>query len=402
MAPGSRKRSLSDAPPTKRTTFEVLTTTSNPPAFIFILPFLFLPTLSESLYPLFSASPTSSITLPFHLFIAFIAFTSYALVPLPRIIRWELHWIMLGMALVTSQAVVGIWGESFITLGVNGGAWMARLAVEGPATVLRWWCFMKMVGAKEQVSFSRHMGCKSLLRELTNGIIHFAERQKRSMRTLSVLAIVTYIASGYQPPSFYLVPECYIIFPAVLYIHLNAHLLLLLSFFQKYDYIIHDVFTGGSVPSSLFTTEFWSLTSRSLLPTGIVAVNFAGNITSLSSHLVLHTLLSSFPHCRAWEDGPPSGDFRNIVLLCSPNKERKVRMRNPVPVDFLPYPSPRIRKRVFETYKEFEIDLRGTDRTVPILGEKNKGILDRTLVSGAKEHWGIMKKVLRDEVWAKW
>ncbi|KAM0748557.1 hypothetical protein T439DRAFT_327816 [Meredithblackwellia eburnea MCA 4105] len=166
---------------------------------------------------------------------------------------------------------------------------------------------------------------------------------------------------------------------------------------KKYDYIIHDVFTGGTVPSLLFTVEFWASAKKVLTPTGIVGINFAGNIKSRASHLVISTIMYSFNHCRAWEDGPPKGDFRNIVILCSP--QSTVRMRNPVPVDYLPWPSAKIRKRVFDTYKDFEIDLRGTDRK-EVVWDKTKGVLDREQVPGAREHYEIMKKVLPDTVWA--
>lgn len=40
----------------------------------------------------------------------------------------------------------------------------------------------------------------------------------------------------------------------------------------KFDYVIHDVFTGGAVPSSLFTIEFWGDLKRSLKSDGVLAV----------------------------------------------------------------------------------------------------------------------------------
>ena len=41
---------------------------------------------------------------------------------------------------------------------------------------------------------------------------------------------------------------------------------------EKWDFIIHDVFTGGSVPSHLFTTEMWTATKAVLADNGVVAV----------------------------------------------------------------------------------------------------------------------------------
>jgi spermidine synthase len=41
---------------------------------------------------------------------------------------------------------------------------------------------------------------------------------------------------------------------------------------QQYDYIVHDVFTGGSVPGSLFTAETWRDVQANLKPHGVLAV----------------------------------------------------------------------------------------------------------------------------------
>jgi spermidine synthase len=41
---------------------------------------------------------------------------------------------------------------------------------------------------------------------------------------------------------------------------------------EKWDYILHDVFTGGSFPAHLFTTEMWALTKDILYDDGVLAV----------------------------------------------------------------------------------------------------------------------------------
>jgi spermidine synthase len=40
----------------------------------------------------------------------------------------------------------------------------------------------------------------------------------------------------------------------------------------KYDYIIHDVFTGGAEPAELFTVEFIQSLHDLLTPKGVIAV----------------------------------------------------------------------------------------------------------------------------------
>jgi spermidine synthase len=41
---------------------------------------------------------------------------------------------------------------------------------------------------------------------------------------------------------------------------------------EKWDYIVHDVFSGGSVPGHLFTTEIWASTKSVLAENGVLAV----------------------------------------------------------------------------------------------------------------------------------
>ena len=41
---------------------------------------------------------------------------------------------------------------------------------------------------------------------------------------------------------------------------------------QKWDYVVHDCFTGGAVPSEVFTREFWGELCELVEDDGIVAV----------------------------------------------------------------------------------------------------------------------------------
>ena len=41
---------------------------------------------------------------------------------------------------------------------------------------------------------------------------------------------------------------------------------------KKYDYILHDVFTGGAVPAALFTKEFLAGIKNLLKQDGVVAI----------------------------------------------------------------------------------------------------------------------------------
>lgn len=41
---------------------------------------------------------------------------------------------------------------------------------------------------------------------------------------------------------------------------------------DKYDYVVHDCFSGGGVPAHLFTLEFWEDLKTIMKPEGVVAV----------------------------------------------------------------------------------------------------------------------------------
>jgi spermidine synthase len=41
---------------------------------------------------------------------------------------------------------------------------------------------------------------------------------------------------------------------------------------ELYDYVIHDLFSGGGVPGHLFTIEFWEELKAIMNPDGVVAV----------------------------------------------------------------------------------------------------------------------------------
>jgi hypothetical protein len=77
----------------------------------------------------------------------------------------------------------------------------------------------------------------------------------------------------------------------------------------KFDYIIHDVFTGGASPLSLFTAQFLrNLRSRLREDGGVIAINYAGDLSLPLTGHVLRTIERVFDgrrNCRIFRDGPP-------------------------------------------------------------------------------------------------
>lgn len=75
----------------------------------------------------------------------------------------------------------------------------------------------------------------------------------------------------------------------------------------RYDYIIHDVFTGGAEPLALFTDTFLAGLRALLADNGVIAINYAGDPSLPLTKTILRTVHSTFGgQCRIFRDAPPS------------------------------------------------------------------------------------------------
>ena len=91
----------------------------------------------------------------------------------------------------------------------------------------------------------------------------------------------------------------------------------------KYDYILHDVFTGGLVPSSLFSLQAWEKIKFLLKKNGTLAVNFVGAIDSPSTQAILATLKRIFPHISVFKEieEASNSEMMNLVFFCSSSQQ---------------------------------------------------------------------------------
>ncbi|KAI7342365.1 spermine/spermidine synthase, partial [Hortaea werneckii] len=113
---------------------------------------------------------------------------------------------------------------------------------------------------------------------------------------------------------------------------------------KKYDYILHDVFTGGVEPLSLFTNSFLSDLRNLLTPNGVVGLNYAGDLSTPLTNLVLNTIHGAFDgQCKIFRDAPPKDttndaeskeDFLNMLIFCR-NTPGPITFRQPTSKDFL-------------------------------------------------------------------
>ncbi len=176
----------------------------------------------------------------------------------------------------------------------------------------------------------------------------------------------------------------------------------------KYDFIVHDVFTGGVLPAELFTAQAFEQLKARLQPWGTLAVNFAGSLQSPIAASVVSTLSATFPSCRAFTaDGPPapleSDVFQNVVIFCSASGEA-VSFRKPAKADYLPAgASPQARKTILDNFQGWELP-EGWQAAVgkgsAVLQDKKLGGLAPYQEAVAASHWQLMRKVLPDQAWA--
>ncbi|CEL52703.1 hypothetical protein RSOLAG1IB_05909 [Rhizoctonia solani AG-1 IB] len=187
-----------------------------------------------------------------------------------------------------------------------------------------------------------------------------------------------------------------------------------------FDYIIHDCFSGGSVPTFLFSTGFFEGVKGLLRADGVLAVNFAGKLGSDPAHAILNTLLSVFESCRVFHDKvvydsgkePEAGehdDFLNMVYFCS--NAPVLKFRDPVEKDFL---GSFLRQHILTTMDRREVafaQIRGNStapagKPLPGIEGEEQWVLkdgDERLGEWQKatglEHWTVMRHVMTHDIW---
>ena len=178
---------------------------------------------------------------------------------------------------------------------------------------------------------------------------------------------------------------------------------------KSYDYIIHDVFTGGAEPVYLFTTEFMQGLYNLLKDDGAVASNYAGDLTLGSTRLVLNTIHAVFPACRLFRDSPApddhkegESDFINMVIFCVKDDHGKgkkaVGFRKATSKDWL---GSIARRNFLQPQDELEVRFE-YEKGGQVMGRADVAELEAYHEEGAVSHWKIMRSVLPAGVWEMW
>ena len=174
-----------------------------------------------------------------------------------------------------------------------------------------------------------------------------------------------------------------------------------------YDYIIHDVFTGGAEPVDLFTIEFLTTLNSILKEDGVIAINYAGDLALSSTSLVYRTILEVFPSCRVFREDEQideddivtedaNGEFTNMVFICNKHR-RQVTFRKVIEADFLGSAS-----RKAYMVPRFEVSPTKFQRVGNLLTRSNRRVLEKMHVQSAIGHWKLMRKVMPAAIWENW
>ncbi|KUI69193.1 Polyamine aminopropyltransferase [Cytospora mali] len=175
----------------------------------------------------------------------------------------------------------------------------------------------------------------------------------------------------------------------------------------KFDYIVHDVFTGGAEPIALFTLEFLQNLNALLKPNGAIAINYAGDFTLPPPKIVFKTIKEVFPSCRIFREQPRDDalveeekrDFTNMVIFCTKDADRPVAFRKATPADML---QSRTRQHfLVPKHEVFETDFTAGGE-VGILRSNDTAALEKWHQKSGLGHWEVMRVVLPDFVWESW
>ncbi|KAJ1991833.1 hypothetical protein GGI25_003194 [Coemansia spiralis] len=166
-----------------------------------------------------------------------------------------------------------------------------------------------------------------------------------------------------------------------------------------YDYVIHDVFTGGSVPASLFSQSAMSQLRRILKPDGVLAMNYVGvpSDTRTLAH-VTYTLRTSFPYIRCFAETSEDMDSMVNMMFFASSRPLNFDITSDV---LKAMGMSTIRARMLQEMEKNEIDVdRAVKDTIgvqPITDEWNP--LPEWQIGPAIKHWEAMRSLFPEEYW---
>ncbi|KAI0968200.1 S-adenosyl-L-methionine-dependent methyltransferase [Xylaria arbuscula] len=179
------------------------------------------------------------------------------------------------------------------------------------------------------------------------------------------------------------------------------------SLHENFDYIVHDVFTGGAEPVDLFTDTFLEGLKHMLKPSGVIVINYAGDFTLPPLGIVVNTIKDIFPSCRVFrENESPSEekvdeegrDFDNVMIFCVKTDD-EITFRRPIESDYL---QSLARRQFLVPQHEVPLSAISTRDEVGTLRANETEKLAKWHDQSALRHWEVMRHVIPSEIWNQW
>ncbi|KAJ1741492.1 hypothetical protein LPJ68_002785 [Coemansia sp. RSA 1086] len=165
-----------------------------------------------------------------------------------------------------------------------------------------------------------------------------------------------------------------------------------------YDYVVHDVFTGGSVPASLFSQSAIMQLKRILKPDGVLAMNYVGvpNDKRTLSH-VARTIGTAFPFMRCFAETTKDLDAMANIMFFASAKHVLFDITSDV---LRAMGKISLRSRVLATMLDNELNISEfihNSTIQPITDDWNP--LSDWQVDTAIQHWQAMREILPTAYW---
>jgi hypothetical protein len=162
---------------------------------------------------------------------------------------------------------------------------------------------------------------------------------------------------------------------------------------KKYDFIVHDVFSGGLVPVTLFSIEAWQSIRQIMTREGALAINFVGALTGESTKTVICTLQKVFSNIFYYPEHPDNVDqVQNIIFFVTNHGDG-------VEFDFGRYYNKDNYQYVAEldTFQQAKLQ-RVAYCVEPVITDANNPLASYQYET-ALQHFHLMRRILPREFW---
>lgn len=167
---------------------------------------------------------------------------------------------------------------------------------------------------------------------------------------------------------------------------------------KKYDFIVHDTFTGGVTPAHLLSQEVLERARALLLPKGIFVVNlpgFADGPHASGSHALARTMREVFPNVRIFRDSPATPREPSLSNLLFFGSDEPFALTVPPDATF---ESPTC-ERALRSLSNWEVS--AMPESAPLVTDA-RNPLTWMQIPVADAHYQAMNKLLPPQAWLPW